>query len=230
MIGKTKKHRLKAVHTIPQLRRLFEHIEDVVDSHIAKHESKEAIIKQLRKEWMNVFMKPITKQSADAFIESRIKQKRPLRHHTRKHRGGMAPLDHVTRQGVYSTPSGISGGDVYGVYPAYVNSGFSQPEIAQLSDPVKGQSPWPAPLPGMGSNTVVSHKGGKRKIRGGSAALTQAFSRPFGSSAPPSIPQDMQDLFHGRGGQTIDPNQATRSVMETHLRYQPPSFNFKNLP
>lgn len=226
---KTKKQRLKAVHTIPQLRRLFEHIEDFVDSHIAKHESKEALSKKLRKEWMDIFKKPLTKQSADSFIASRTSRKKPLRHHTRKHTGGMAPIDYTTRQGVYSAPSGISGGDIYGVYPEYVSSGFSQPEIAQLSDPVKGQSPWPTPIPGMGFNSFVSHKGGKRKIRGGSAALTQAFSRPFGSSAPPSIPQDMQDIFNGRGGM-LDSNQATRPVMESYMRYQPPSFNFKNLP
>lgn len=239
MARKTRKHSTllspkESVSTIPQLRRLFEHIEEFVDVRIHKRESKESLSKELRKEWKLVFKRVLDKKAADEFVNGRMKSKKILQH-TRKGKktgGGPiagAPLDYTTRQGVYIQPGQIprdgqlptlSGGG-YGHYNSYVNAGFWNPEEAQGYDPVEGQQAWPVPYASTGSNAVLSPvlKGGKRKLRGGSALLTQAFQHPIGSSAPPSILQDGQDMFYGRAvGQSSD--QVQRPVNEIQNTYR----------
>ena len=241
MVRKTRKHSTSEVHTIPQLRRLFEHIEEFVDSRIQKHDGKDKISKELQKEWKQVFMKELNKKHADTFVEERMKTKRVLRH-TMKKKGGAsaiagAPLDYSTRQGVYLAPNSIPvngqlplyNGAGYGSYVDYINSGFRNPEDSSTYDPVLGQQSWPQPYASTGSNEV-SVKGGNRlkkskksrKIRGGNALLTQAFTRPFGSNAPPSILQDMQSMAYGQQ-MGSSPDQVQRPISEVHSLYNPPS-------
>jgi hypothetical protein len=231
---KNKQHRKeKGVHTIPELRRSFEHIEKTVDEKIYKKESCEMITRDLRKEWHKIFMKDLDTNSAKAFIDDRMKhtmgmkgQKR--RRRTRKTRGGAAiagaPLDYITRQGVYLAPglipdslghlplTGNKPSD-FGSYIQYVSKGFSVgvPEPGQSYDPVPGQTSWPQVPLGMGSNAVhfAQQKGGsRRKIRrGGSflgdkmaatgAILDQAFSHPFSASVPPGLGQNIQSIWQG---------------------------------
>ena len=61
MIHKTRKHSNhgKGVYSIPELRRSFEHIEAFVDEKLKSKDSKDKISKDLRKEWMKVFNKPL---------------------------------------------------------------------------------------------------------------------------------------------------------------------------
>jgi hypothetical protein len=251
MVRKTRKHSRSEVHTIPQLRRLFENIEEFVDLRIQRRESKNTLSKELQKEWKRIFMKELDKKHADAFIEDRMKAKRVLRHTIKK--GGAqplagAPLDYSTRQGVYLAPNsipvngqlplsnaqgiknGIQSGGGYGSYVDYVNSGFWNPEDSSTYDPIKGQQPWPQPYASTGSNEVKgSMKGGfkkskkSRKVRGGSAFLTQAFTRPFGSNAPPSILQDMQSMAYGQQ-MGSSPDQVQRPIAEVHSMYKTPIF------
>jgi hypothetical protein len=114
MIRKTRKHSTTEVHTIPQLRRLFEHIEQFVDTSISNRVSKESLSKDLRKEWKRTFIKELDKKSADAFIEHRMKKNgsKSVLRTTRKHKGGSAPLagaplEYTTRQGIYLAPNSI---------------------------------------------------------------------------------------------------------------------------
>ena len=273
MVRKTRKHSRLEVHTIPQLRRLFENIEEFVDSRIQKHESKNTLSKELQKEWKRIFMKDLDKKHADDFIEDRMKTKRILRHTMKK--GGAsviagAPLDYSTRQGVYLAPNSIPvngqlplyKGGGYGSYIDYINSGFWNPEDSSTYDPVPGQQPWPQPYASTGSNQVKGGamdnevpmdnevmdnevmdnevpmdnqvmnkvKGGRRlkkskksrKVRGGNALLTQAFTRPFGSNAPPSILQDMQSMAYGQQ-MGSSPDQVQRPIHNVHALYNPPS-------
>jgi hypothetical protein len=234
--GKTRRHRTsepkKGVATIPQLRRLFEGIEQFVDSRIAKRESKESLSKELRTEWKRVFMKELDKKEADAFIGHRMKPTKGLRA-TRKHKGGAAPLDYTMRAGLYLAPSAVpvhgslpyssqmsGGAQPYGTYVDHINKGFWNPQDSITYDPVKGQQAWPVPYASTGSNLV----GGKRntkKQNGGNAPISQAFERPFPSSSPPSIGQDMQDMWHGaKVGASAD--QVYRHVPEVHATYKPP--------
>jgi len=232
MVRKTRRQsskRAKGVYTIPELRRSFEYIEDLVDKKIAYKEAKDKIIKDLRKEWSQVFLKELDKKSAEAFVTDRMSKKNSSRHRTLRKRGGMAPLDYTTRQGIYLAPGQIpdSAGHLplsdgaksqFGSFVEYVSKGFWNPEPGQSYDPVPGQTRFPTSVPvGMGDNTVhFASKGGKRRTlrRGGGSVgsmLSQAFTHPIPAGSPPRILQDMQDMWYGR--QTgPSPDQVQRSV------------------
>jgi len=222
MVRKTKKHhtgkKTKGIYSIPELRRSFEHIESYINNKIILKESKEQIIKDLRKEWTKVFFKDLDKKSAEAFVSEKLSKKHVYRHKTAKRRGGAnpisgSPLDYTTRQGIYLAPESIpkdghlpfSDGTKsnYGSYIPYVDKGFSIPEPGSLFDPVPGQPSWPQVPQGMGSNAVhFGSKGGKRRKtrRGGGLGtiLSQAFSHPIPASAPPGRLQDIQDMWYGK--------------------------------
>lgn len=223
MVRKTRRQR---VHTIPEVRQSFEHIEHFVDQHA--HLSKDKLVSALQKEWMKVFHKSLKKSAAEAFLSHR-----PQRRTTRRHHGGAlagAPIDYMMRPGVDLAPGqiptaaghlpqSVGGPSSFGSYVPYVSKGFWNPEQAAT---VTGG--WPIPYAGTGSNTV---KGGsksssqsskssshKRKARrGGSmgSLLSQAFTRPIPSGMPPLILQDMQDMWHGK---TVgpSPDQVQRGV------------------
>lgn len=236
MARKTRKHAksTKGIYSIPELRRAFEHVEQVMDEMIRNKESKADMISHIRKEWQKVFHKSLDKSSADALITHRME--------SRSMKGGAsalggAPVDYVTRPGVYLDQGSIPGpdgglsktvGGGYGSYVQYVDHGFRNPEIAQGYDPVGGQSPFPfAPRADTGSNafTPITSlvKGGKRKINtrknkktrgktcGGAALIDQAFLRPISAGAVPSDPLfDMQQMSRGApGGLSPDITQHT---------------------
>jgi len=227
MVRKTRRHQTskkgKGVQSIPELRRSFEHIEEYINEKIALRESKDKLIKDLRKEWSRVFLKDLDKKSADAFVSERLSKKHVSRHRTHRKHGGAgaqlantytpiagAPLDYITRQGIYLAPGQIpdkaghlplSDGakSSFGSFIEYVDKGFGVgiPEVGRLLDQfgLPGQTRFPTSTPvGMGSNAVHFAKGGgKRKTRrGGSQRLIPA-------SAPASILQDMQSKMLGMG-------------------------------
>jgi hypothetical protein len=248
MVRKTRKNKQyrkdKGVHSIPELRRSFEYIEKSVDEKIHRKDSREKISRDLRKEWRSIFMKDLDKKSAEAFIDDRMKHTigQKGRRRTIRTRGGAAiagaPLDYMTRQGVYLAPGQIPDkaghlpltGDKpsdFGSYLRYVSNGFSVgvPEPGQSYDPVPGQTAWPQVPAGMGSNAVHFAKqggGSRRKIRRGgglfgdklgaaAATIEQAFSRPFGASSPPGLGQNMQSMWYG-SPVGPSPDQVQRQV------------------
>ena len=220
MVRKTRKHgshkKSKGIYSIPELRRSFEHIESYVNGKIAKKESKEKLVKDLRKEWSKVFFKDLDKKSAESFVSDRLNKK----HKRKTLKGGAAlagaPLDYTTRQGIYLAPGQIptaaghlplSDGSTsnYGSFVPYVDKGFWNPEPGHSYDPVPGQTRFPTSVPaGMGSNLV--QKGGKRgtRRRGGGlirdmgTIISQAFTHPASPSAPPTIFKDAQDMWYGK--------------------------------
>jgi len=234
MARKTRKHTksTKGIYSIPELRRAFEHIEQSIDDMIHHKESKETMITEIRKEWSKVFHKKLDKESADALIHHRME----MRHGSRTHTGGAhaiagAPVDHVTRAGIYLDQGRIPGSDGgltktvgggYGSYVQYVDNGFVNPEIARGMDPVPGQSVFPlAPRVDMGSNAFTPvMKGGKwgktrknKKVRGGAAILQQAFMRPIPPGPNPQNPLfDIQNTIKGIAhGMSPDQTQRTTS-------------------
>lgn len=236
MARKTRKHKKseKGIYSIPELRRSFEHIEAYLNDKIQRKETKEKMIRDVRKEWEEVFMKPLDHASAEALIEDRMKLV-PSRRKTRKHHGGAfaingAPVDSVTRPGLYLAPAGLpdqngglplskqSGGGPYGSFVQYVSNGFQQPEMSIVSDPVKGQPAWPIPTADMGSNQFAPLKGGRRRTRrgvrrGGSLASMwdSMTSHPISASSPPGPLQDAQDMWHG-ASVGASPDQVQRGV------------------
>jgi hypothetical protein len=227
MARKTRKHikSTKGVYSIPELRRAFEHIEQVMDDMIRSNESKHNMILRIRKEWTNVFHKTLDKESADAMISHRMESMR-----NRRTQGGAmpiqgAPLDYVTRPGLYLDQGRVPGpdggltqtvgGGGYGSYVEYVDRGFVHPEIAKHYDPVPNQAMFPmAPRMDMGSNVFTPLKGGKRrktrKTRGGMAIIQQAFMRPIPADTPPTNPLfDAQRILNGAPG-GMSPDQTQR--------------------
>jgi len=208
-----------AFQTIPEIRRSFDYIDEFVRLRLAAGVSKEQLVKEVQREWRRVFSKQLDKKNATAFVEHLMGQaqsRRGLRS-TQKHRkpqkGGVAPaMDPTTQPGAYLAsgmpptaaghfPLANGAPSAYGSLTAYISKGFQVPEIAAA-----GQADWPSPGPTMGSNRI---QGGGRSLqakrrqakKGGSLAgslLTQAFTRPFQSTAPPSLGQDAQTAWYGR--------------------------------
>ena len=234
MVRKTRRHgsnkKSKGIYSIPELRRSFEHIESYVNGKIAHKESKEKLVKDLRKEWSKVFFKDLDKKSAESFVSDRLNKK----HKRRTLRGGAAPLagaplDYTTRQGIYLAPGQIptaaghlplSDGSPsnYGSFIPYVDKGFWNPEPGHSYDPVPGQTRFPTSVPaGMGSNVFKGGKRDKRKTRrrGGGlirdmgAVISQVFTHPASPSAPPSILKDAQDIWYGKSAGP-SPDQVQR--------------------
>lgn len=223
MPGKHKHHSRKAHHTakehiqtIPELRRAFEHIEKVGND--LCHKAMSDAVPAFQEEWKKTFYRELEKKSAEAYLEHLKKSHKggPRRKHkTRRLRGGMAPLDYQTRPGIYLAPDQVPPNS-YAQVPKYIESGFWNPERSTTYDPVPGQTTFPLATPsGMGTNAYPAAfgvKGGARKtkkLRGGMAALSQAFMRPFSSMVPPSVLQDAQTAFYGEKlGASPDPIDA----------------------
>lgn len=201
MVRKTRRRhnnkKSKGIYSIPELRRSFEHIESYINEKIALKESKEKLIKDLRKEWSKVFFKDLDKKSAESFVSDRLKTHSSRR---RTVRGGAsplagAPLDYTTQQGVYLAPGQIptaaghlplsdGSSSSFGSFTSYVDKGFWNPEPGMSYHPVQGQTRFPTSVPvGMGDNTFQT--GGKRRTRRG----------PHGGG--PSVIQDMRSLWYG---------------------------------
>lgn len=226
MSRKTKKAHSKrkqatALQTIPELRQSFDYIDEFAKNRIVSGVPKEQLVKEIQREWLRVFSKRIQKKNATAFVEHLMEltaRRRGLRGTRKRTRiqGGVAPsMDPTTQPGMYlasglpPTSSGhypLTNGtpSVYGSLTSYISKGFQVPEIAAMSDPVKGQSVFPTPSPSMGSNLV---RGGSRALRykkkqGGfllGSIFSQATTRPVQSDVPRSILQDAQSSWYGRG-------------------------------
>ena len=239
MVRKTRRHhsgkKPKGIYSIPELRRSFEHIEQYVNEKITLRESKEKLIKDLRREWSRVFFKELDKKSAEAFVTDRLSKKHVSRRKTVKHRGGAgaqlgntytpiagAPNDYTTRQGIYLAPGQIptSQGHLplsdgsksnFGSYVQYVDKGYWNPEPGQSYDPVPGQPPWPVPPAGMGDNTVhFSSKGGSRKtrkLRRSGGASGALISQAFTHPISASVPAGiLQDAQDLWYGKQVGPS------------------------
>lgn len=222
--GKGKAKTIKTIKTIPELRRSFDYIDEFVRQRIGT-QPLEKTIKETRREWLRVFSKTLPYDSAKEFVEH-MAEHAP---HSKGHRGG-AQAGIYLAQGQPPTPAGNyplasqqpqqSQPSAYGALTSYLSNGFWNPEIAAQQDPIKGQSTFPTPPAGMGSNVV---KGGRRtRRRGGGLAgslLTQAFTRPVPSSAPPSILQDAQTAWYGRS--LPSPDQVQRPPLYTPIEPKP---------
>jgi len=207
------------VMTIPELRRSFEHME----SFAKQHGHGKSAVAAFQEEWLRVFKKKLDKKAAAVYIQHVQKEG------VTQGGGGAAlsgaPLDYDMRPGLYIS-AGVNQGS-YAQVPNYVQSGFWNPEIAQTYDKVPGQTIFPTRTPlGLGDNTVIGMKGGAsktsktsktaKKQKGGADPLTkigtainQLMFRPFASTAPPSIGQDLQTALQGNSlGQSPAPDQT----------------------
>jgi hypothetical protein len=228
-----KQHGTANVLTVPELRRAFEHIDTFAKGLLHSSKSMDAKIAEFCEEWKRTFYREIKHDSAKVYLETLQEETATTRRgkKTRRLRGGAAPLagaplDYTTRPGVYIQPAGLNQFS-YAQVPAYVASGFWNPEQSHQYDPVPGQTRYVTHTPpGMGSNLVRGGGNKQRKtarrLRGGSAPLGQAFmdtlsqvaSRIAPAVSPPSVINDAVTAFRGQQlGQSPDPSQ-------TRLAYQ----------
>lgn len=233
-----KRKHTEHVQTIPELRRAFEHIEQIGNRLCRLPEGK--AIAEFQKEWKKTFYRDLSKQAAEAYLEHLKKEHKAAPKHgkTRKLRGGGAlegaPLDYTTRPGINLVQGGVNENS-YAQVPKYVDSGFWNPVIARDLDPVPGQTHYVTHVPaGMGTNQypqAFGMKGGsknksksRRKLRGGAnltfgqaiagASLDQAFMRPFAMSNPSSALQDATTAWRGQQlPQSPDPTQTRLNYM-----------------
>ena len=218
----------KGICSIPELRRSFEYIEQYVDNKIDANETKERIVSSLRKEWEKVFFKNLDKKSADAFVKDRlhVKHKAPRTLRRKGQKGGGpiagAPLDYVTRPGIYLEQGQIPSSQSFGSYIPYVDKGFWNPMPGRSFDPLIGQQRFPTTTPvGMGSNVFKGGKRRMRRVRRGGAIpaqvssvgsfLSEAYNHPISSSSPPTALQDMQSMWYGTNLRGENPDQVQRS-------------------
>lgn len=244
MARKTRKHSSKAL-SIPQLRKSFDHIDSWVETHLSRKSLKE-LVPAFQSEWKKTFHHDVNAKAAEAYLA--IKHRSGSKK-TKKQRGGSAaplagaPLDYMTRQGVYG---------VYGNFPQYVSSGLSfynQINQDSLTAACGTENITPKLPADMGSNEV--QKGGKRsgkasrkslkkgrktrKQRGGGSQLQNDLatvratldvmgSRPFPGTVPPS---NAFITEMGLKGVTVGPAHPSNQTF-TPQPYDPAGY--KNAP
>ncbi len=164
----TRKSGKSAALSIPELRRGFEHIEEVarrlVASVGAKKMTKAAAISDYAKEWKRIFHRTLPSKSAEASIDFAMTARSgPTR---RRQRGGMAPVDFGQQPGIYSAPTlpgqvDAGGYTLHAQVPNYVSSGvaFNGVTWQDSHQALCGkEDTTPAISASMGSNAVM--KGG----------------------------------------------------------------------
>jgi hypothetical protein len=156
--------------TIPELRKAFDHMDNVVEGlrKDARHSFSDAVVKY-REEWRKVFKRDLSPADASAYLKFRfgIKSGKTRRARTRgrgQHGGAEplagAPLDYQLRQGVDG---------VYGQFPTYQTQGLDRYYQDSLTADCGKANAFPT------DGSAASQKGG---------GWTDGLFRPLASSAP----------------------------------------------
>lgn len=240
MVQKTRK--VKAL-SIPQLRKSFDHIDAWVEAHVKKGKVKD-LIPAFQKEWKKTFHKNVDAKAAEAYlsIKAHAAPRMSRKHKGTKQHGGTqelsgAPLDYMTRQGVYG---------VYGAFPEYVSSGlrfYNDINLDSLTAQCGKENITPNIPADMGSNAF--QKGGRktrsnrrgfkktRKQLGGtmkemlttlSATTDTMLSRPYPGTSP--VTMGHTALMSTKGVDVSVPSPGT--ITYTPQAYDP--LGFKQAP
>jgi hypothetical protein len=213
MAKDTRKTR-KAIQTIPQLRKAFDHIEKIAKQGVS--------LETFQKEWAKVFHHEIDAEAAQSFLQFHSK-KGKTRKQKQKQKGGSAPLagaplDYTTRPGTYETP--------YGSFLEYVSSGFNFYDKINQNSFIPTQcgkeNITPQIAADMGSNKVGGGRT-RRRQRGGafpslSELATALTFRPIPPTSPTSFLQDAQSAFKG---QTLPPSPSPAEGTPPYRSYPP---------
>lgn len=221
--NKTRKQR-KGVQTIPQLRKAFDHIEDVAKRGVS--------LSDFQAEWKKTFHHELDDAAGMAFLTFHKKSKGK----TKKMRGGAAPLagaplDYTTRPGTYETP--------YGSFLDYIGSGFSFYDKINTNSIVPTQcgkeNITPQLAADMGSNQVGGSANKKtqtrRKQKGGFPSLSEfatALSfRPITATVPTS---PLHDAQMGWKGQPLPASPSVSEGTPPYREYPPTVSNYPAYP
>lgn len=209
-VNKTRKQK-KGVQTIPQLRKAFDHIEEVAKQGVS--------ISEFQSEWKKTFHHPLDDKAALAFLTFHKKSKGQGRGRTKKMKGGSAPLagapiDYTTRPGTYETP--------YGSFLDYIGSGFTFYDKINTNSIVPTQcgkeNITPQLSATMGSNQAGGSALQRRKQKGGFPSLSELATaisfRPITATVPTNPAYDFQSAWKGL------PTPASPSPTEGTPPYQ----------
>jgi hypothetical protein len=195
-MGKDTRKTRKAIQTIPQLRKAFDHIEKIAKQGVS--------VETFQKEWAKVFSHEIDAGAAESFLQFHNKSKKGKTRKMKQKGGSLplplagAPLDYTTRPGTYESP--------YGSFLEYISSGFNFYDKINQDSFVPTQcgkeNITPQLAASMGSNKVGGGKT-RRRQRGGAFPSLSEFAtaltfRPISSTAPTSVLQDAQTAFKGQ--------------------------------
>lgn len=180
------------VMTIPQLRKAFEAVDGKTKEILAKHPINQDSVSEFQKVWKSIFHKQIDAKTAESYlyIQSKSKKSSTRKKKGKSQKGGVAPIDYMTRPGLDGSQGTIQG--VHGTFLPYVSSGLSfYNDINNIAmDSECGKTDiTPYISSDMGSNKV----GGRMVF----------------PSVPPSLGQDLEDSFMGR------PLGSSPSVVDT---------------
>jgi len=202
----------RAIQTIPQLRKAFDHIEKIAKQGVS--------LETFQKEWAKVFSHEIDAEAAQSFLQFHSKKGKTRK---LKQKGGAAalagaPLDFTTRPGTYDTP--------YGSFLEYISSGFNFYDKINQDSFVPTQCGKENITPQLAANMGSNKVGGgrtRRRQRGGafpslSELATALTFRPIPSSQPTSVLQDAQTAFKG---QTLPPSPSPADGTPPYRAYPP---------
>lgn len=194
------------IKSIPQLRKAFEHMQEVAKELVQGPIDKDTI-RKFSQAWHAAFGKQIDADQAEAYLKNLKSMGVSPKSRTAKRRMrggaaplGAAPLDHQMGPGIYG---------VYGNFPAYVAGGFDVgvPRISQLEGWGRVDTTPQVPAD-IGSNRVSGGGGGRasgasrkgksktrklrpKKVRGGSQWIM--------STNPTSVVADGVAYWRGQG-------------------------------
>jgi hypothetical protein len=179
------------VTTLVELKSVFDRVRKGALSIIKGTPEKKQRIKKLQALLREHFHHPVQPMAAEAYlhvIEKGMGTKRGTRR--RKQKGGMAPLDFQTRPGIDG---------VHGSFPQYLTGGLSFYNTINKEGMFQDCGKvdiTPAVPVSIGSNQA----GGAGVSMGTvlSDAISLGMTRPFTSTSPSSVGQDIQTISQGR--------------------------------
>ena len=181
----------KAILTIPELRKAFDHMDSIVESlrKMAKHSFSDAVI-VYKDEWRKTFHRDLSPADAAAYLKFRFGIQSAKTRRSRTRGGSMplagAPLDHSLRPGVNG---------VYGNFPSYQQEGLDRYYHSGITEDCG--KPNGFPTDGSSASAQV----------GGVFEGTRIFS----SSVPPTMPYRAQmDLMGTKPYSSSDPTSNPR--------------------
>ena len=185
----------KQIQTIPQLRKAFDHMENVVERLRKSKQPVSDCVSVYRNEWHKTFKRDLSPAEATSYLKFRfgVKGTRAVTRRSRMRGGSVAALAGAPLE--YQTGPGVSG--VYGNFPTYQTSGFDRYYGSALTASCgKGQS-------------------------GGS--LFDGLFRPMIPGAPVSMAYDTQMAIKGVESKTTSDPVGSGDIRPIPLAQIPPS-------
>jgi hypothetical protein len=124
----------KAILTIPQLRKAFDHMDKVASQleKVAKHSFSDAVVKY-RDEWRKTFKRDLPPADAAAYLKFRygLKSGATKTRRSKTRGGAMTPLGASGAPLDYQLRAGVSG--VYGNFPTYQTQGLDRSYMSAIT-------------------------------------------------------------------------------------------------